>query len=211
MRSKGANVFHIRGGKVTKIVAYFDCDRARRPRARCGGRLSRDALGEPRPHAVDHHGMRPRRNEASTEHPLRLSGPARKFAQVCGGSTRSLLCVAVAQTVPRRAHSSLSKGGWKKPQVVAPPWARQARPRRRERPQRPSQRAQPRLLQTALCNSHPRKQSCRLNGLGRPRRSLRACGRTHQARRPGGNERYLHRGLGQPGPRALDLLGLGAR
>jgi hypothetical protein len=29
MRSKGANVFHIRGGKVTKIVAYFDCDRAR--------------------------------------------------------------------------------------------------------------------------------------------------------------------------------------
>ena len=28
MPSKGATLFHIRGGKVTKLVDYFDCDRA---------------------------------------------------------------------------------------------------------------------------------------------------------------------------------------
>ena len=27
MRSKGAQVYEIRGGKVTRIVSYFDCDR----------------------------------------------------------------------------------------------------------------------------------------------------------------------------------------
>ncbi len=57
-------------------------------------------------------------------------------------------------TNPRRAHWSLSKGGVEKAASRRSPVARSARPRRRQRRQRPSQRARPRFSQTALCNSH---------------------------------------------------------
>src|SRR5664280_2147930 len=63
-------------------------------------------------------------------------------------------------TNPRRAHWSLSKGGVEKAASRRSPVARPALPRRRQRPQRPSQRTQPRFSQTALCNSHGAKRAC---------------------------------------------------
>ncbi len=52
----------------------------------------------------------------------------------------------------RRAHWSLSKGGFEKAASRRSPEARPAQPRRYEAPQRPSQRAQPRFSRTAYLN-----------------------------------------------------------
>jgi hypothetical protein len=63
------------------------------------------------------------------------------------------LCEGGCFTNLRRAHWSLSKGGFEKAASRRSPEARPAKPWRCQAPQRPSQRAQPRFSQMALCNS----------------------------------------------------------
>jgi hypothetical protein len=85
----------------------------------------------------------------------------------CSCSSQASVSAALAGTLARpggcftnlrRSHWSLSKGGFEKAASRRSPEARPAKPWRCQAPQRPSQRAQPRFSQMALCNSLPGKQ-----------------------------------------------------